>query len=134
MLQRRIANSIVPEPLSTNQVRHIWLGRFMRGPARLFVPRLISSFQIIYGKTQDAGRSRIHLSGETSQINGFVRAYLGMKDERLPAPVADLVPRCRVSGYPTNFSAMAVEDLLALTVRGEQLTRTLLSHYCPELA
>jgi predicted acylesterase/phospholipase RssA len=110
------------------------IGRFMRGPARFFVPRLIRSFQIIYGKAQDAGRSRIHLSGETSQINGFVHAYLGMNDERLPAPVADLVPRSRVSGYPTNFSAMAVEDLLALTVRGEQLTRTLLSHYCPELA
>ena len=109
------------------------IGRFTSRPARFFIPRLVRSFKIIYGKTQDAGRARIHLSGQTSQINGFVHAYLGMKDEKLPAPVADLIPRSRVCGHPTNFAAMAYEDLVALSVRGEQLTRTLLHHYCPEL-
>jgi NTE family protein len=109
------------------------IGRFPSSPARFFLPRLTRSFKIVYGKTQDAGRARIHLADQTSQIKGFVHAYLGMKDEKLPVPLADLVPRERVCGYPTNFAAMTRQDLLALSIRGEQLTRALLQHYCPEL-
>lgn len=60
-------------------------------------------------------------------------AYLGMRDDRLPVAASDLVPRERVVTYPTNFAAMRQVDLDALAGRGEQLIRTLLPYYCPEL-
>jgi NTE family protein len=47
--------------------------------------------------------------------------------------VADLVPHERVATYPTDFRAMSQDDIDALAVRGEQLTRVLLQHYCPDL-
>ncbi|MFF0142184.1 hypothetical protein ACFYRN_37760 [Streptomyces sp. NPDC005227] len=52
-----------------------------------------------------------------------------MKDHKLPAPPADLVPRERVVAYPTDFAPMNPEDLAALTTRGEQLMRSLLPRY-----
>jgi NTE family protein len=52
-----------------------------------------------------------------------------MKDDRLPAPPADLVPRSAVASYPTNFAAMARGDFEAITTRGEQLMRTVLPMY-----
>lgn len=63
----------------------------------------------------------------------MVYVYLGMIDWRLPMPVADLVPRSAVADYPTNFAAMDSQSLTALTTRGEQLTRLLISHYCQDL-
>jgi hypothetical protein len=109
------------------------VGRIAAKPARFTIPRLIKSFRIVYGKTQDAGRSRIHLAGEKPQIKGFVHAYLGMRDDRLPLPVAGLVPRETVSSYPTDFLGMRHTDIVALSLRGEQLTRMLVQHYCPDL-
>jgi len=61
-----------------------------------------------------------------------------MRDGRLPVPLAELIPRDRVAGYPTDFQAMTQAYLDLLALRGEQLVRTLLptstsSHslYCP---
>jgi hypothetical protein len=34
-----------------------------------------------------------------------------MPNERLPVPPADLIPRDRVAGYPTDFKAMTQADL-----------------------
>ncbi|SRR6266545_30071 len=99
-----------------------------------FLPtRLHRAFTITYRKTQDAGRNRLHEAARTGQLRGFVHAYLGMPDHRLPVPVADLVPCERVRTYGTNFKAMKPDDLHAITTRGEQLTRTLVAHYCPQL-
>jgi NTE family protein len=56
-----------------------------------------------------------------------------MRDERLPVPLADLIPRHRVADYPTDFKAMPQADLELLALRGEQLVRTLLPAYCPQL-
>jgi hypothetical protein len=39
-----------------------------------------------------------------------------------------------VIGYPTDFSPMPEEMLGLLTARGEQLTRLLIEHHCPEIA
>jgi hypothetical protein len=72
-------------------------------------------------------------AARTGQIRGFVHSYLGMPDHRLPVPVADLVPCERVRTYGTNFKAMKPDDLEAIATRGEQLTRTLIAHYCPQL-
>lgn len=108
-------------------------GRAIRRAARYWPMRMKQTFDITYGKTQDAARARIHLAGESGQIKGFVHTYLGMADARLPVPVLDLVTRDRVERYPTNFAKMASPDVQAITVRGEQLTRVLLAHYCPAL-
>ena len=56
-----------------------------------------------------------------------------MRDDRLPIPIADLVPREAVADYPTDFRAMSREALNALSTRGEQLVRALLPHYCSSL-
>ena len=69
----------------------------------------------------------------TDRIQGLVQTYLGMRDARLPMPVADLVPAGDVSGYPTNFRAMPTDALDSISLRGEQLTRVLLAYYCPEV-
>lgn len=95
--------------------------------------RLARSFDITYAKTQDGGRAQLHAATRHRQLRGFVNTYLAMRDRRLPRPVADLVGRDEVVGYPTNFAAMHTDDLRRLTTRGEQLTRTLMSYYCPEL-
>lgn len=108
-------------------------GRNERDAAHFLLRRLTQSIDITYSKTQDASRSQIHLAGEAKQICGFVHAYLGMQDRNLPAPVRDLVPRSKVETYPTNFAKMGHDDLAAISIRGEQLTRVLLAHYCPEL-
>jgi predicted acylesterase/phospholipase RssA len=101
-------------------------GRFL--PTRL--PR---AFNITYRKTQDAGRSRLHEAARIGELQGFVHAYLGMPDHRLPVPLPDLIPCERVRSYSTDFKAMKCDDLHAIATRGEQLTRSLIAHYCPQL-
>jgi NTE family protein len=108
-------------------------GRDERNASRFLAQRLARSFDITHTKSQDAARSRIHLVGEQAQIKGFVHVYLGMQDDRLPIPVADLVPRRAVHAYPTNFAAMTKTDLDALALRGEQIARTLVTAYAPTL-
>jgi NTE family protein len=110
-----------------------------RGPLAPVVPqlwpqRVHRSFDVIHRRAQDAGRARLHQAAEAGQLDGFVLAYLGMRDERLPVPLADLIPRDRVAGYPTDFKAMTQANLDLLALRGEQLVRTLLPSYCPQLA
>jgi predicted acylesterase/phospholipase RssA len=110
-------------------------GRQERGDstARRWPRRLQRSFDITYRKTQDGGRARLFGAEQSGEIDGFVHAYLGMRDEHLPVPIPGLVPMSRVNRYPTNFAAMSVHDLCAVTTRGEQLTSALLQHYCPGL-
>lgn len=95
--------------------------------------RLRRSFEIVHRRAQDSSRGRLHEAAAAGLIDGFIHAYLGMPDERLPIPVCDLVPAERVRNYPTNFRAVSESDLDALSLRGEQLTSSLLSHYCPDL-
>lgn len=108
-------------------------GHNYRRAARFLPRRLSQSFDITYSKTQDASRGRIHDAAASGRINGFVHAYLGMRDSKLPIPIHDLVSRERVERYPTNFAAMSAGDLSAVSVRGEQLTRLLLGSYHADL-
>ncbi|MFD5749901.1 hypothetical protein [Streptomyces sp. NPDC127033] len=95
-----------------------------------FMPgRLSRSFATVHRKAQDSARSRLYEWATSGRIDGFALAYLGMKDNRLPAPPADLVPSSAVASYPTDFSAMARSDFEAITTRGEQLMRTVLPMY-----
>lgn len=105
------------------------------GAARPFwwPSRVQRSLEALFRKNQDATRGRLHALASTGQLRGFVHAYLGVRDERLPEQPSDLVPRGEVAGYPTDFSPMADRTIERLAKRGEQITRTLLARYCPEL-
>ncbi|OZD37402.1 hypothetical protein CH252_33150 [Rhodococcus sp. 06-1477-1B] len=108
-------------------------GRASKRASRFMLGRLSQSFDITHTKSQDAARAKVHDAASTGQLGGLVHVYLGMRDERLPVHLADLVPRERVATYPTNFAAMSSADFQAVTLRGEQLTRILLSAYHPGL-
>jgi predicted acylesterase/phospholipase RssA len=95
--------------------------------------RLRRSFDTVHRRAQDAARAKLHDAASSGYLRGFVHSYLGMPDERVPVPVADLVPVAEVQRYPTDFSAMTEGDLQLIATRGEQLTRTLLAHYCSNL-
>jgi NTE family protein len=129
---------------SPNHTRHVYRTDYVvacdagrqekgRSGARILPRRLKRSFDITYRKTQDAGRGALHSARAAGHVDGFVHAYLGQIDRKLPMPIADLVPMDRVNDYKTNFRAMTEEDLDAVTTRGEQLTRALLTYYCPQL-
>jgi predicted acylesterase/phospholipase RssA len=101
---------------------------------RFWLARTARAFEIVHRRSQDHGRARLHEWQASRHIRGFVMSYLAMDDNRLPTPVADLIPREAVAGYPTNFAAMTAGQISALATRGEQLTRALLPVYAPDLA
>ncbi len=99
-----------------------------------FMPgRLKRSFEIAHTRNQDGSRARVHELAAAGNMKGLVYSYLGIRDSRLPIPIADLVERQQVAAYPTNFARMAPANLEAIATRGEQLTRTLIEFYCPAL-
>lgn len=91
------------------------------------------SFEAMYRKTQDAGRTILHDARAAGQLSGFAMPYLGQRDRALPWQPPDLVPRSAVAGYPTNFSKMPDHDVETLARRGEQLTRITIEHHCPDI-
>ena len=95
--------------------------------------RASRAVDVIFKKSQDAVRDRLFRFAQSGQLRGMVLTYLGQPDEQLPTKPADLVTRAEVVDYPTDFSAMTPDDIERLALRGEQLTRLLLTHYCPEL-
>lgn len=108
-------------------------GRSAPRAPNFMVGRLKRSFEIAHSRNQDGSRARIHELAAAGLVEGVVYSYLGMRDEALPMPVANLVPRHAVAKYPTNFAKMDPRDLSAITTRAEQLTRALIDFYCPAL-
>ncbi|SCG58214.1 NTE family protein [Micromonospora echinaurantiaca] len=108
-------------------------GRTAPRAPNFMLGRLKRSFEIAHTRNQDGSRARVHELAAAGHVKGFVYSYLGMRDSRLPIPIADLVEREQVAAYPTNFARMAPADLQAVAIRGEQLTRTLIEFYCPQL-
>lgn len=98
-----------------------------------FVSRVQSAFESVFRKVQDSTLQRLHMYKRANMIKGFILPYLGQQDDALPLRPPNLVRREDVFGYPTDFASMPVNDLDRLTRRGEQLTRILLAHYCPDL-
>lgn len=98
-----------------------------------FSSRVQASFESVFRKAQDATVKRLHMLAQAGQIRGFILPYLGQQDQSLPIEVSALVARDKVIGYPTNFASMSDENIALLATRGEQLTRILLRHYCPEI-
>ena len=95
--------------------------------------RMIRSAESTFRKSQDRIRSQLFQFAASGEIDGFILSYLGTSDSRLPTPPTDLVRRDEVASYPTNFSPMSQEDIDRLALRGEQITRLLISHYLPSL-
>ena len=107
--------------LSDEPLPYAWPGRMGR------------AFEAVFRKVQNATYGRLHRFVESGELAGAVMVYLGQQDNRLPLAPPDLVPRDAIKDYPTDFSAMSNGDIEALSLRGEQLTRLLLAHYCAEL-
>lgn len=110
-------------------------GQGLLGPRTpvLWPSRIKRSFESTFRKVQDGGRARLHQAAAAGDLRGFLLSYLGQQDHQLTDPPADLIPRGDVIGYPTNFSAMAEDDLVRLSRRGEQVTRAVLDAYHPDL-
>jgi NTE family protein len=98
-----------------------------------FYSRVTSAFESIFRKVQDSGLNRLHMHKQAGKIKGFILPYLGQQDRNLPFLPPDLVQHDEIVDYPTNFAGMQEQNLKLITKRGEQLTRFLLSYYCPEL-
>ncbi|MCI0393113.1 MAG: patatin-like phospholipase family protein [Acidobacteria bacterium] len=107
--------------LSDNIIPYYWPSRMAR------------SFEAVYRKANDGTRQRLHEYAASGKLKGFVLSYLGQIDERLLLVPPDLIKREEVYKYPTNFSPMKLDTIARLADRGEQLTRMLISRYCPEL-
>jgi hypothetical protein len=86
------------------------------------------AFESVFRKAQNATQNRLHLLAAMNQLKGFVLAYLGQIDSRVPYAPHDLVKREEVFEYPTDFAAMRPEDIDRLAKRGEQLTQTLINY------
>jgi predicted acylesterase/phospholipase RssA/proteasome lid subunit RPN8/RPN11 len=95
--------------------------------------RMTRAFETVFRKAGNGAQERLHQARTTGALKGFILAYLGQRDERLPYRPSDLVPREDVMDYPTDFAPMAQADIDRLTARGEQLTRLLIDYYCSEL-
>lgn len=89
----------------------------------LWGPRMARAFESVFRKAQNATQNRLHRLTATDQVKGFVLAYLGQIDSRVPFAPPDLVRREEVFEYPTDFAAMRADDIDRLAKRGEQLTR-----------
>ena len=100
----------------------------------VYWPRRMSrSFLTVFRKVQDSTRKRLHELADRGGIEGFALCYLGQQDDSLPWVPARLPRREEVRKYPTNFAAMATEDIDRLALRGEILMRFLVGYYLPEL-
>ena len=95
--------------------------------------RMKRAFETTFRKVQDATRKRLHQLNAANRISGFILSYLGQLDSSLPWVPLDLPRRDEVYKYPTDFCAMDDEDIDRLALRGELLTRLLISHYHPNI-
>ena len=95
--------------------------------------RMVRSFETTHRQVQHGLQKQLHLQKKHGELDGFVYSYLGQQDSRLPYLPTDLTRREEVIDYPTDFSPMSETDIELLSSRGEQLTRLLTEHYCPEL-
>lgn len=97
-------------------------------PTALF-GRVRRSADIVFKKTQDAARNRLHLIASHDALEGFVLCYLGQQDGALPWIPSGLPLRDEVKHYKTNFAAMSKSDICQIASRGELLMRFLCAFY-----
>jgi NTE family protein len=97
------------------------------------ISRTSYAFDTVFRKVQDSAMQRLHMYKRSGELKGFILSYLGQQDSSLPIVPADLVCREEIIDYPTDFAPMSETDIARISLRGEQLMRLLISHYCPEL-
>lgn len=102
-------------------------------PSQFLFARMLSVFSATFDRAQNAAMHRLHEAQRTGQIKRFIFPYLGQQDRQLPNSPANLVRREEAHAYPTDFSAMPVEWIDRLSLRGEQLTLCLARAYIPDL-
>ena len=95
--------------------------------------RMKRAFLTTFRKAQDATKKRLYQLDSSNLISGFILSYLGQQDNALPWLPKDLPRRDEVYKYPTDFYAMDDADIERLALRGELLTRVLISHYHPDI-
>jgi NTE family protein len=98
-----------------------------------FGSRVKRSFEVVHRRVQDNAMHHLHALKDAGRLRGFAMPYLGQQDSALPWPPVQLEPRESVINYPTDFAAMPEVAMKALSNRGEQLTRALVSAYLSEL-
>lgn len=98
-----------------------------------FRKRVTKALAIIHRRVQDSAMNRLHFLKDHQLIKSFALPYLGQQDDRLPRRPIDLITRNQVSAYPTDFAPMAEDWIDRLSMRGEQLTRLLISEYMPDI-
>lgn len=98
-----------------------------------WMTRMARSFEATHQQVQHGLQGQLHMWRQSGLLSGFIYSYLGQIDDRMPRRPSDLVRREEVIHYPTDFSPMSDADMRLLSRRGEQLTRLLVEHYCPEL-
>lgn len=102
-------------------------------PSQFIFARMLSVFNTIFDRAQNAAMNRLHEVKRSGQIKAFILPYLGQQDRELANPPSDLVRREETHLYPTNFDAMPAEWIDRLSLRGEQLTSCLARAYIPNL-
>jgi NTE family protein len=98
-----------------------------------FGMRVKRAFEVVHRRVQDTAMHHLHALKESGRLRGFAMPYLGQQDASLPWTPSVLVPREEVIDYPTDFAAMPEKRIEALSNRGEELTRVLVSAYLSEL-
>lgn len=91
--------------------------------------RMTQVVSAVMRKVQDATKKRLYYYVRSGRIDRFVYANLGQIDRRVPLKPANWVDREEVLDYPTDFSAMSVENIRRLSGRGEAITRALVTQY-----
>lgn len=102
-------------------------------PNQFIIARMLSVFNAVFDRAQNAAMHRLNEAQRSGQIARFIFPYLGQQDRQLPNPPADLVRREEAHAYPTDFSAMPNEWIDRLSLRGEQLTLCLAQAYLSDL-
>lgn len=108
-------------------------GRQTRAAPNFMPGRLGRSFRIANSRAQDGSRARLNQYAEAGTIRGFIHPYLATRDERLPLPLADLVPPRGSGELPDRLRPDDAGQSAPARNPGEQLTRILVEHYCPQL-
>lgn len=93
------------------------------------VGRIKRAIDVLFGKSQDYIRGRLFEKSSNGVISDLLVSYLGQADKSMPVHIPALVPRENVINYPTNFSSMSQANIDMIALRGEQLTRQLISRY-----
>ncbi len=93
------------------------------------ISRMAAAFECVFARAQNLSNNRLYDLKRSGDIDDFILPYLGQRDELLTHAPTDIVTRESTAGYPTNFSAMKSNWVIALSLRGEQLVHALLKQH-----